>query len=83
VEEAPQLLQAVLDGRAAQRDAEAAAQVVGRARDLAVGVLDGLRLVEDDRDQALLREELGVEAEQRVRGEGDVRAGSSARFGPW
>ena len=56
VHHAPQLLESVLDRRAAQRDAKLAAQLERGARGLAAEVLDGLRLVEDDDVPRLLRE---------------------------
>ena len=48
VHRAPELFEAVLDRRAAERDAELSAQLERGARGLAPEVLDGLRLVEDD-----------------------------------
>src|SRR6185436_20024336 len=52
VADAPQLLEAILDRRARQRDAEAGRDRERRLRLLAVRVLDRLRLVEDERRPA-------------------------------
>ena len=55
-----------------ERHAEARVELEGGARRLAVGVLDGLRLVEDDGVPACCGERLGVEAEDGVGGQRDV-----------
>ncbi len=75
VHRAPELLEAVLDGRAAQRDAELAAEVEGGARGLAAEVLDGLGLVEHDDVPLLAGEARRVEPEERVRGQRDLGVG--------
>ena len=48
VEERPQVGEAVLDGRAGEGDPRPAGELLGRPRLAGAGVLDGLRLVEDD-----------------------------------
>ena len=48
LEERPELAEVVLDRRAAERQAVPAAEQAGGLGRLAVGVLDRLRLVEDD-----------------------------------
>ncbi len=71
---APQLLEAVLDRRAGERDAALRVQRERRARDLAVGVLDRLRLVEHHQLPANRGELLRIEPQQRVGRERHRRA---------
>jgi hypothetical protein len=59
----PQVGQPILDRGAGQRHAERGAETMGRARDLRVRVLDGLRLVEDDGVPLLRDECVDVEAQ--------------------
>ncbi len=73
VELAPQLVEPVLDRGAGQRHAEVRSQLVGRAGDLAVRVLDRLGLVEDHRVPLLRAQALRVEAQDRVGRERHLR----------
>src|SRR5579883_1225154 len=75
VHRAPELLEPVLHGRAAQDDTKLPPQLVSRASRLAVDVLDGLALVEHDDVPVLLRDQLGVEAKHGVRHESDLGGG--------
>ncbi len=60
VEERPEVAEPVLDGRAGQRHANACSHGLRRARLPGAGVLDGLRLVEDDEPPFALAEPRGA-----------------------
>jgi hypothetical protein len=72
VELAPQLVEPVLDRRTGERDAPVGLEPVRSARDLTVGVLDRLALVEDDRVPGLGGEHLGVVAQDRIARQHDI-----------
>src|SRR5690606_14205905 len=66
VEDAPDLAEAILDGRARQGEEPLARELLGRAGRVAHRVLDVRRLVEDDVAQAEAREQPLVPAQERV-----------------
>jgi len=75
VELAPQLVEPVLDRRARQRQLPPGLEPVRGARDLAVGVLDRLRFVEDHGVPCDPGQDICIVAEQRIAGQHDVGAG--------
>ncbi len=88
VEQAPQLAEMVLHGRAGQREPLPSAQQPHRARRLRTRVLDRVRLVEDDAVEGEVGEPGGIAEERAVGREHEVPpqlasdSGSRARFGP-
>ena len=71
-QERPQVAQRVFDRRAAHRQAPGRVHVAQRPIRGCAGVLDGLRLVDDDAGQGDSAPLVGLEARQRVRGDHDV-----------
>ena len=81
---APELFEPVLDRRAAQRDAKLPAELERGARGLAAGVLDRLRLVEDDDVPQSPARGAPRRGAGRHRSSSVTSAvGSSSRLGPW
>ena len=74
----PQLAQMVFDWRAGERETMVPAQQPRRLRRFGVGVLDGLRLVEDDVVRLDLAQEDGVLAEHAVGRDQEIDAGEAA-----
>ncbi len=72
IHDAPQIEQPVFQRRAGERDFVLALQLLHRLRDLRAGILDELRLVENDGAEGELVKLLQVAAEQRVVGDDDV-----------
>ena len=71
-QERPQVAQRVFDRRAAHRQAPGRIHVAQRPIRGCAGVLDGLRLVDDDAGEGDPAPLVGLEARQRVRGDHDV-----------
>lgn len=74
VEDAPELRQAVLYGRAREGQADVGVKALDGPRDLGHGVLDVLRLVEYHAREVQRRVLLNVSAQEVVGGHQDVRA---------
>ena len=81
VREAPQLEQAIFDGGAAEGDPPAGLQGEGGGGGGGGGVLDRLGLVEDEDIPRFFGEDLLVEAQEGVAGEGDAVAGGEGARG--
>ena len=79
---APQLVEAVLDGRPRKRQPPIRFQPVRRLGHLTLRVLDRLRLVEDERVPVARREELLVEPQERVARDRDVGGGVERALRP-
>ena len=70
--DAPQIEQAVLQRRAGERQAMIGLHLLDRLRHLRAGVLDELRLVENQRAERELLQFLEVAAQQRVVGDDQI-----------
>src|SRR4029077_18836722 len=66
VENAPELFESIFERGSGERHAELAFQPISGARNLAVGILDGLSLVEHDGVPSLFGQAIGIEPQNGV-----------------